>query len=281
MNSQSFYVGYAHPWVEPPAEVYDTASVRTFEGADITWQFNTADVAHSLNYYFGNSGVDSDLGGSSVRYDIHNLHGVNLSSTLGNLNTWLGYSNGDVGLNLDQVSVDFPATPTTPDYPVGSFSNYSLENDDAYFASVGFEYDNGDVLFTAEHVELDIKGWFPKSRSHYVTLGYHFGSWTPHLTWANSEDTTFDEVRGTNAAGQLLYNSVKTHQKSWTLGLRGDVAPGLAIKAEVSTFYDIGNADDGNDQPLRGDLDSGLFSGPLPDDKDNPMVFRLAANLVF
>lgn len=274
MNSQSFYVGYAHPWIEPPAEVYDTAPLRSFEGADITWQFNTGSMAHSLNYYFGNTSVDSSFRnintGASVPYRVHNLHGLNLSSTLGNLNTWLAYSSGDVNLDLSNA-----ATGLQPPQPTTFGPTYSQENADAYFASAGLEYDNGNFMFLAEAVELDIKSdWFPKSRAQYVTAGYHFGAWTPHLTWANSEDRTFDKIDG-DPLGEGLYNSVKTHQKSWTLGLRHDTAPGLALKAEVSTYYDVGASDD------NGANDAGLFSGPIPDDEDDPMVFRLSANLVF
>lgn len=276
MYSQSLYLGYAHPWVEPPPEVYDTAPLRSFEGADLTWQFSSGPMAHSLNVYFGSTTVDSELTASSSPsipftvdkpngpFTVHNLHGLNLSSTLGNLNTWLAYSSGDTDLDLTGVGLP----------------SYSMRNDSAYFASAGLEYDNGNVLFIAEAVNLDIESdWFPKSRAQYATVGYHFGSWMPHLTWANSETTNFDEIEG-DATGEFLYNRVKTHQKSWTLGLRKDVAPGFAVKAEVSTYYDIGGAEDGNDHPDRGDLDSGLFSS-LPTSEDDPLVFRVSANLAF
>ena len=284
MNSQSFYVGYSHPWVEPPAEVYDTAAVRTFDGADISWQFNTGEIAHTLNYYAGSAPVDTLIQGNNVIFDVHNLHGLNLSSTYGNLNTWLSYNNGDVGLDLPSACISNPG-PRPPNPPpagtgcttVGNFNQYSLDNDDAYFGSVGFEYDNGNVLFTAEHIELDIKGWFPKSRAHYATLGYRFGAWMPHLTWANTESDSFDEVEG-DLGAETLYNNLKSNQSSWTLGLRGDVAPGLALKAEVSTYYDIGERNAGLAPNPK---DSGLFSGAIPDDEEDPMVFRLAANLVF
>jgi hypothetical protein len=270
MNSQSFYLGYAHPWIEPPAEVYSTAPLRAFEGADITWQFNTGAVAHSLNYFFGSTDVDSqfqNLRGETIPYRIHNSNGINLSSSLKSLKTWVAYSSGDVALNLNNAPDPFTPAPT--------LSDHTIDNDDAYFGSIGFDYDNGELMVMAEHVELNIKeDWVPKSRAHYVTLGYHFGTWTPHLTWANSEDVTFDQVDG-DSSGEALYNQTKVHQKSWTLGLRHDPAPGLAVKAEVSTFYDIGASDD------NGANDAGLFSGPLPADEDDPLVFRLAANLAF
>ena len=274
MNSQSYYVNYAHPWVSPPAEVYDTAPLRSVEGADVTWQFNTGEIAHSLNYYFGSTQVDSGFVNTQLEqipYDVHNSTGINLSSTIGNMNTWLAYSSGDVSLNLSNA-------PTPPSVPAPTtYGAYTLDNDSAYFGSAGFEYDDGNLLVEAEYVELDIKSdWIPKSNAQYVTLGYRFGSWTPHVTWAASEDTTYDQAEeDPRPLTESLYNNTKTHQKSWTLGVRNDVAPGLALKAEVSTYYDIGASDDG------GANDSGFFSGPIPADEDDPMVFRLAANLVF
>lgn len=271
MNSQSFFVSYAHPWIEPPAEVYDTAPLRSFEGADITWQFNTGSIAHSVNAYFGNTNVASgfrDNTGQVIPYRTHNNTGINLSSSISNLNTWLAYSSGDVDLDLTNAATPKPLPP-------GAYAPYTADNTDAYFGSAGFDYDDGAWLLTAEYVELDIKkDWIPKSRAGYATLGYHFGRWTPHLTWAGSEDQTFDGIEG-DPIGTNLYNNIKVHQKSWTLGLRHDTAPGLALKAEVSTYYDIGASDD------NGANDSGLFSGPIPADEDDPLVFRVAANLVF
>lgn len=279
MNSQSFYVGYAHPWVEPPAEVYDTAPVRNFEGADITWQFTTGDVAHSLNAYFGSASLDAPLAGSPVTFDVHNAYGLNLSSTLGNLNTWLAYNKGDADVAMPNACFNAPSPLNAPNPPSCglNFSQYSFENDEIYFASSGFEYDNGDILFMAEHVQTNLNGWLPKARAHYATLGYRFGSWMPHVTWASTETTSFNEVEGDPGA-EILYNQQKSNQNSWTLGLRGDVAPGLAVKAEVSTYYNIGKRNTG----VTGtSTDSGLFSRPIPADEDDPMVFRLSTNLVF
>lgn len=284
MNSQSFHVGYAHPWIEPPEEVYDLIDLRAVEGADITWQFNTGAVAHSLNYYFGSVQSDSGLRnamGEPVPYRVHNSNGLNLSSSYGNWNTWLAYSISDADLDMSNVPIN-PAQPSA-----GTFAAYSLENDHAYFSSAGFEYDNGNFMVMAEHAELGVAAdWIPGYKGHFVTLGYHFGAWTPHITWAAAEDEDFEEVESDPLATGL-YNGAKIHQKSWTLGLRHDVAPGLALKAEISTFYDLGASDD-NGYPDRGFFN---ITGPTGqpdstrvsalDDEDDPMVFRISADLAF
>lgn len=271
MQSQYYYVGYAYPWVELPAEVYETAPVRTFEGVDFIWQFNTGDIAHALNLYHGSTTVESVLPitgtplSVDLAFELHNLVGANLSSTLGNFTSWLAYSNADVDLVLPDLSGG-----GGPD-----LSPYSLENEDGYFGSVGVQYDNGSLSLMAEHIELGIHSdWFPTSEASYVMAGYRLGKWMPHVTWASVEDTSFTDINS-DPLGTGLYNAIKQHQKSWTFGVRGDVATNLAIKAEVSRYYDLGNYDDGATGG------TGLFSGTIPDDEDDPMVFRLAANLVF
>lgn len=263
MHSQYFHVGYAYPWVEPPSTVYAQAPVRAIEGVDTTWRFNTGDIAHALNFNFGSTDLENNA-------RLHNMAGANLSSTTGNIETWLSYRASDYENQI--------APP---------LSALSADNAHTYFSSVGFEYDNGNWLFMAENTEVDIaKAWFPKAQSSYVTAGYRFGNWMPHITWARAEDEGFDET--TPGPERNIYNAVKVHQKSWTFGVRGDIARNLTVKAEVSRYYDLGNSDD-NNYP-----DRGLFNTNNPtnfqlrpgqvaalDDEDNPMVFRVSANLVF
>lgn len=276
MHSQYFHVGYAYPWIEPPAEVYQTAPVRTYEGVDLTWQFSTGDIAHAFNVYHGSTAVDSAIGATDITYSLHNLVGANLTSTLGNVTTWLGYSSADVDLDLSAVDPDGPGG-----FLAGALTPYSLENDHGYFGSVGFQYDNGNLAIMGEHIELGIDtDWFPTTEADYVLLGYRFGNWMPHVTWAQTEDRGYEQIEGSAAEVGLqraLYDTVKAHQKSWTFGVRGDVATNLAVKLEVSEYYDLGSREDGRSGG------NGSFSGnaPLPDDEDSPRVFRAAVNLVF
>lgn len=283
MHSQYFHVGYAYPWIEPPAEVYQTLPIRTYEGVDLTWQFSTGDIAHSLNVYHGSTAVDSAIGDTDITYSLHNLVGVNLTSTLGNFTTWLGYSSADVDLDLAQIDPEDPdgVGGPFPNPPAGALAPYSLENDHGYFGSAGFQYDNGNLAIMGEHIELGIDtDWFPTTEADYVLVGYRFGNWMPHVTWAQNEDQGYKDIEGSPSEVALqtaLYDSVKTHQKSWTFGVRGDVASNLAVKLEVSEYYDLGSREDGRTGG------NGAFSGnaPLPDDEDSPRVFRAAVNLVF
>lgn len=269
MHSQYYHVGYAYPWIQPPAEVYDIAPIRAITGVDLTWQFTTGSIAHTLNVYEGNNKVDTTVSGAPVIYNLHDAMGINLSSSWNNLNTWLGYSRTNVNLDLSGVPTGLPNP-----YPQ-DFGAYSLNNDNGYFGSVGFQYDNGSLLVMGEHAELGIgQAWFPTTTGDYLTLGYHIGRFLPNVTWAESQDHGRSQTNGDPIAAGL-FDAVKTQQKSWTFGVRADVAPNLAVKAEVSTYYDIGDSNNGATP------DSGHFSGPIPAGENRPTVYRIAANLVF
>jgi hypothetical protein len=187
---------------------------------------------------------------------------------MGNLNTWLSYRVSDYSVSI-----------------TGPFSALSTENTHTYFSSVGFEYDNGNFMLMGENAQVSIAtDWFPTTQSSYLTAGYYIGDWMPHITWARAEDDGYDDTSGNN---RILYNQSKVHQKSWTFGVRGDVASNLALKAEVTRYYDLGASEDGG-YPDRG-LFNTLNAMGAPDagkiaalnDEDNPMVFRVSANLVF
>ena len=86
----------------------------------------------------------------------------------------------------------------------------------------------------------------------YVTGGYRFGSLMPHLTYTEmSQDTGIG-------------------QKTWTLGLRWDMAPSTALKAEYQQI---------DAQAAPGGDEAGLFNG-IPD--NNPVnMLSFALNYVF
>ena len=273
MHSQYQNVGYALPWIQLPREAYDIAPVRSMEGVDLTTRFQTGDIAHALNVFHGTLDIDVDINGTTAAFRMRDIAGANLTSSLGNLSTWLSYVGSETNVDV-----------------LPGLSPYDLEEDYGYFTSVGLQYDNGALLFMAEQTELSVaNNWFPSNRGRYATLGYRFGRFMPHLTWAEVEDSDYDDVKNDPFAGQL-YNSLASHQKSWTFGVRADVAANLAIKAEVSRYYDLGDASQvaGAIPPIPVVLPNGLpaaqtgslFSS-LPDRDDDPMVYRVAAHMVF
>ena len=274
MHSQYQTVGYAYTWITLPQEVYATAPVRTLQGIDATWQFTTGSIAHSLNVAAGNQKLDQNIV-VPVTYEVNKSANLNLTSNIGDLSIWLGVSTAEIDLPLPNLSI--PPSSLFAGPLAIDLSPYSMVDDNGLFTSVGIQYDNGALLFNAERVELDFEtSWAATNIGQYAMLGYRFGRFLPSVTWASVEDDGWDLGTALDPVAGLLYNTIATNQKSWTFGLRTDLEGGLALKAEVMSFYDLGNKTQAS--PF-GSTNS-LWSG-TPDKGDDPMVFRVAAHLVF
>jgi len=276
LHSQYTQVGYAYPWVELPSEMYSVIPLDTHEGIDLTWDFTTGNIAHSLNVFWGGMDVPSE----GQLFEVRNQHGINIKSNLGNWTGWYSYTNSE-------VSVDLSSTLEAPPFsvPPAASSGLNMDHHYAYFTGLGLQYDNGSLFVMGERGRLDLStpaNWFPTLDSLYVTTGYRLGKFTPHLTWSSIEHSSINDVdTGNPLAGvaTVLFQSFGDQQKSWTLGTRYDLTPGVSLKAEASYYYGFA----GSDYDSKGVFDApsgNPFVSPDPDG-DNPVVYRLAVETVF
>ncbi len=268
LHSQYSNVGYAYHWIELPSEVYSLIPLDTMEGIDLTWSVNTGPVAHSLNVFWGGMDVEDPSG---IVYQVRDQHGANLRSTFGNVTSWLSYSESDTTLDLGGETFGGAI-------PAGTLTPLNMDGHYASFASVGLQYDNGSLIASGERTSLRLStpyDWFPDLESSYISVGYRVGKWTPHVTWSEIEHSSISEVDpsgialGPTDASYILWSQNATQQKGWTFGTRYDLTPGIALKAEVSSYYGFDSENTGN---------NGLFTG-RPD--GDAYVYRLAVDTVF
>jgi len=103
----------------------------------------------------------------------------------------------------------------------------------------------------------------------------------PHVTWGatNSHDNSAVFSSG-NPVNASLTQANMVRSKSWTLGLRYDIAPGVDVKLEAQQFYDMSN-----DKLLEtGSNVNGMFTtstsaGAI--ERDDPTVYRITVDAVF
>jgi hypothetical protein len=275
LHSQYTQVGYAYPWIELPTEMYAVIPLDTMEGIDLTWNVSTGNIAHSINVFWGGMDVESN----GALFEVRDQHGINLRSNLGNWTAWYSYTNSE-------VSVDVSANVPVPPFPAALQNGLNMDHHYAYFTGLGLQYDNGSLFVMAERGRLDLSTpahWFPTLDSGYVTAGYRFGKFTPHVTWAGIEHSDLSDVDTNNPLAPValgLFQTFGDHQKSWTFGSRYDLTPGISLKAEVTYAYDFSGDDFKS---------NGFFSDPTnptnlasPDTRDDdPMIYRLAVETVF
>jgi hypothetical protein len=204
---------------------------------------------------------------SGATFSVKNQHGINVRSNWNNWTSWLSFSNNKVSSDLSGINPVLAA--------INQDNHYSS------YTGVGLQYDNGTLFVMGEASEIDLSApgnAFPELTSGYITVGYRIDKLTPHLTWGSidhSSDSQLDPLDPLFPLASALFGDAAQRQKSWTLGARYDLTPGVALKAEASWMYDFGDDDYAT---------QGLYSGPAlsgPPDKGEPWVYRLAVESVF
>lgn len=163
----------------------------------------------------------------------------------------------------------------------------SVEDAEIKYWSFGLRYDNGALLAQTEYTGSTIEGYFSDLTSCYGMLGYRFGRWMPHLTYSHlrvddPEERDFSSVAWDpdgpgpaplidNPGGAIVTQGFAQDQQSWTLGVRFDPRPGIALKAEASQVGEFTAGSSGRWIP-----DSAAT--PLPDEF---FVYRASVDVVF
>ncbi|MZR62342.1 hypothetical protein [Alcanivorax sp. DP30] len=265
MHSQYVNVGYAYHWAALPSEVYGIVPFDTMDGMDLTWRFNTGTLTHELSAFYGSLDVPAETLGATVVYQGRDYSGINLRSRWGDLSTWLSYSHAKLSADLSALGL----------------AAASIDDANIMGNSVGLQYDNGTFFLMAERTELDPHAWFPYRWGGYVSTGYRIGKWTPHVTWAATNSSDISGVlNDTNLFNDALAQANMVRAKSWTLGVRHELARGLDIKFEAQQFYDMSSEKfNRTDSNVNGMFSSSTMAGEI--EQDNPTVYRIAVDAVF
>lgn len=247
--SDYFEVGYAYPWIRPPAEVYGGNPINAITGVDVLFRAGLGPVDLLVQPYFGTAKNEDalvpqealpffGLSPGSVKYaefDADNMAGINvaLSNELFTLRG--GY------LQTDVSAADFGIT----------------NSEDVTFSSVGATLDWHNVIVYSEAFKRDIdglaNGFFPNQKGWYGTLGYRVNRFLPHITYAQLRDDS-----SSSDIGQGL------EQDSLTLGVRYELGAGADLKVEAQRV-----------EPENGSR--GLFMQPT----DDVNVYSVAVDVIF
>lgn len=200
--SEYLDVGYAYPWVRPPIELYNIP-ISSTDGLGLLYDMFVGDVKLSVQAYAGAASDRSEA--LDGQFELNQAWGTALFAEYGDFTFRLGYNRshldiadrdaGGVGDNLItgiQGTIDLNNALANPQ--LAPFGAQSIEqtidpvaegNYKSYYQSAGMMYDNGELLVIAELAKLEVEDFtFPGTESGYITVGYRFGQWTPHVTFA-------------------------------------------------------------------------------------------------
>ncbi|MEQ6885783.1 hypothetical protein [Salicola sp. Rm-C-2C1-2] len=218
MYSDSLDLGYAQPFAKAPDAVYDQVSLSSFTGADVTYNFDILGQPIRTQVFAGHSENEDLVGGTELR------------NTAGAVVSWTDYTWTVRGV---------AARADT------SIGNLPTEDEDGKFYGLGIEYEQGNILAVSEITRRDTDGVFPERDGAYATLGYRFDDVMPYVTyaWVETQDDDKRPVAPTSPAAALAAFNEK--REDYSLGVRWDAMPGIALKADWTHSRAFGDTSGG------------------------------------
>ncbi|WP_077529807.1 hypothetical protein [Vreelandella utahensis] len=221
MYSDSLDLGYAQPFTRAPNAVYDQVSLSSFTGADVTYNFDVLGQPIRTQVFTGHSENQDLVGGAELR----NIAGAVVS--------WTDYTWTVRGVAARaETSIDNLLEGTAA-------PQLEIEDEDGKFYGLGLEYEQGNILAVSEITRRDTDGVFPERDGAYATLGYRFDDVMPYVTYAWVE-TQDDDKR---PQGPLAAFNEK--REDYSLGVRWDAMPGIALKADWTHSRAFGDTSGG------------------------------------
>lgn len=242
-------VGYAYPWVRPPAEFYGWIPIFSLNGGDLAYTFDAGDARWRLKAQAGNTRLAIPIGDG---YDFKGDHllGLSLSRETAHWRLKAAYSQFTVGSEVPALTplhgglnqVAAAAVPGISGEAARLRRELSFEGARITYATLGAAYDDGTWLAQAEigrsTASADI---VPHADMAYASLGHRFGDWTPYLLAGRSRPGN-DRRHAANNWGAFnatlrdpalfTVNTTRIEQDTLSLGTRWDVHRQAALKLQ-------------------------------------------------
>ncbi len=172
-------VGYAHPWVRPPVEVYDLAPVTNSDGVDTSYRLHTGDVVQTLTASYGQTSPSLPNIGTA---DGKRLLLLTDTAEYGPATLHFAYLQGHATLRYVQPLFD--SFRQFGPQGIALADKYNFDDKPVRFFEVGGIYDPGQWFAMAEWAMIDFHSVVGESSAWYASGGYRVGKWTPYLTYA-------------------------------------------------------------------------------------------------
>lgn len=213
MLSDYLEVGYAYPFARPSVEVYGNVPVSTYEGFDVQLPFDVADATLTIQPFIGEGEITNDT-------DFSLLYGSAAELSYGNFSFRASIATGE--LESEDVIVD---------------------EQDGDFLGFGMTWDNGDWLFMSEWTRVEVDGLTPDTDGYYASLAYRYDAFTPYFMYAVAE--TQDDDERAAVFPPTVRAAADIERTAYSLGLRWDFAPSMAVKFDATLLDDFGSSSGG------------------------------------
>ena len=229
-------VGYAYPWMRPPANLY-WWQITQFNGVHAMYTFNWGDTSNTITSFYGNEYSDDNKemgfyevlfgGKDSTRVEENwtSIAGVNWNVS-GSLSESVFYDVRFVYFQHELERINH----------IVDADNTMLLTSQKFFGFGGsVDIPNVTVLFDFNFVTRDdvLGTEYP---TYLVSLVYHYDSFHPYISYSKADSKRTE--------GSLPTAELEEHYIS-SVGVRYDFLPNIAFKAQIDRFVDQGYVPDG------------------------------------
>lgn len=229
-------VGYAYPWIRPPSEVYyQNNPLNTINGLELLLQFPVGKGVLSFQPYIGSNRDDIPNAGGAF-FEAENIYGIDVKYS------GRGYTVHASTFHCGRV--DTRGSFSVPVDPAGNPGTVDLNGTgECDVTAVGLNLDISNFVVYAEWQDRQttdtLSRAFGDQTAWYTTLGYRFGKWMPHITFAtiDGEASTVGLPNdGAVKVSGASFNFPVAIQSSITAGLRYEVNDSAALKFEYQVI---------------------------------------------
>jgi hypothetical protein len=187
--SDSRKVGYANPWLRPPAEFYALSPVFYSDGADVRYKMHVGEVVSTLVGTYGNATFQAAGGGE---FKVRRLWVIADNVEYGALTFHISYQASSFTYHtLDPI---FDGFRQFGPQGIALADKYNLDDKTSQVLTAGAIYDPGEWFVTGEWGRRNLHSAVGESTAWYVSGGYKLAKFTPYLTYAavKSDSKTSD-----------------------------------------------------------------------------------------
>ena len=235
-------VGYAYPWIRPPQEVYLVNNpLNTVNGIELLFQMPVGPGTLSFQPYLG-SNRELIPNAQGAYFEAENIYGADLKYS------GRGYTVHGSAFQCNVATTGGFTVPAANNMMGADLAVNMNGTGDCKVMAAGFTFDLANVVMYAEWTKRTttegLSRPFGDTEGYYATIGYRFGKFLPHITFAGitGKASTYGLTTGEGAVTEApggsqfppgaSFNFPIPVQTSITAGLRYEVNDSAALKFE-------------------------------------------------
>jgi len=236
-------VGYALPWLRAPVELYSLIPISNSDGIDASYRWHAGNVKHETTISLGRATarLNKDVLGKARA-----IVGITDSATIGALT--LRFTAAQTLLVVPGAEALFDGLRSFGPPGQALADRYDIAKRHVRVYSAAVNYDTGDWFVIGESGRINTSSLLGDQTASYLSTGYRFGNVAPYVTYArlvanlrtHTAGLPLDGLPPEAAAVAGVLNDTLNFQlrqigvqDTASVGVRWDIAPNIALKAQV------------------------------------------------